>query len=623
MSTQAYNCQEQILTSCVIIGNQHEVHLASCTADGHHKELPPTSHSHCVAYPLDHKARDKVVALLLTVCDKANYQRIVGFFPAAHILNTFVSNFLVSVEESLDDFIHIPSLRPDECIPEFLALMIAGGAVANQSSRACKLGYALQETSRLAIPALFERDNSNTRCLQALQAYAICLDIGVWSGDKRTMELAESLALPLITMLRRSGRFRRPLSTPDPPYLEYSPETLEQKWRSWIEAESFKRVAYHVFLHSAQVSVAFRTPPLISYAEITLDLPAPSELWRASSATPWRDAYLALGGDLHTPTFLQTLYDAQGIGLLRHKINLELTLYLVLLAHWCLIWEYIQLSSADKAQLSPDLNWTGSLLASSQRQELRRLMENFQIEIDSWGIPVPKELQLAAEVLRMNLCVGFEDLQNLAGKEGEDAARRALPALKKWFIGPESRQAMWHAGQIVRSARLTAERESKAQVRELWIRDFHAVALYHAGLAFWVYGLLSRSMASEQQFESVHDRSMSQQLPSMGLSGVMSGNTQIGEVFHVDSDGRTVSASARHRFISLGKGIPVIAGESGQPDDIILTSSKQIMETIMIMMINSCSLKSKGKVQRSVQRPAMVENLIQLMYDLGEAASAV
>lgn len=132
-------------------GNQHEMHLASCHPDGHAKEQAPPTHPHCLKYPVDHKARDRVVAMLLTVCDKSNYQRIVGFFPAAPILDSFISNFLLAIETSIDDWIHIPSLRPNECIPEFLALIIAGGAVASQSSRACKLGYALQETSRLAV----------------------------------------------------------------------------------------------------------------------------------------------------------------------------------------------------------------------------------------------------------------------------------------------------------------------------------------------------------------------------------------------------------------------------------------------------------------------------------------
>jgi hypothetical protein len=39
-----------------------------------------------------------------------------------------------------------------------------------------------------------------TRDLQVLQAYALQLDIGLWSGDRRKMEIAESHAQPLVTV---------------------------------------------------------------------------------------------------------------------------------------------------------------------------------------------------------------------------------------------------------------------------------------------------------------------------------------------------------------------------------------------------------------------------------------
>jgi hypothetical protein len=44
----------------------------------------------------------------------------------------------------------------------------------------------------------WEEDNSHTRSLQALQAFMIGLDIGLWSGFKRKMEIAQSFAQPII-----------------------------------------------------------------------------------------------------------------------------------------------------------------------------------------------------------------------------------------------------------------------------------------------------------------------------------------------------------------------------------------------------------------------------------------
>lgn len=39
-----------------------------------------------------------------------------------------------------------------------------------------------------------------TRDLEILQAYALELSAGLWSGNKRKMEIAESHGLPLITV---------------------------------------------------------------------------------------------------------------------------------------------------------------------------------------------------------------------------------------------------------------------------------------------------------------------------------------------------------------------------------------------------------------------------------------
>lgn len=87
----------------------------------------------------------------------------------------------------------------------------------------------------------YESDNSTTRDLRTSQTYALNIDIGVWSGNRRKTEIAESFSQPLITMLRRSLRFRRSVYTTIVPHAEDTGEVLEQKWRYWIEEESFKR----------------------------------------------------------------------------------------------------------------------------------------------------------------------------------------------------------------------------------------------------------------------------------------------------------------------------------------------------------------------------------------------
>ena len=69
----------------------------------------------------------------------------------------------------------------------------------------------------------------------------------------------------------------------------------------------------------------------------------------------------------------------------------------------------------------------------------------------------------------------------------EEEARRVYPALVQWTKTHKARQALWHAGQVIRSAR---------NLRQGLICDFAAIAVYQASLAFWCYGIITR--ATEQ-----------------------------------------------------------------------------------------------------------------------------
>lgn len=105
------------------------------------------------------------------------------------------------------------------------------------------------------------------------------LDIGIWSGFKRKMEIAESFGQPVIAVgaqllslclvsstvfiarralsfllvklrraqiLRRAGAFAVS-RTPEAlaPSVDDSDTVLESKWNIWVERESFKRYVCH------------------------------------------------------------------------------------------------------------------------------------------------------------------------------------------------------------------------------------------------------------------------------------------------------------------------------------------------------------------------------------------
>lgn len=90
--------------------------------------------------------------------------------------------------------------------------------------------------------------------------YTLILQIGLWSGDKRRVEIAESCFQPVVTvrsgisipqcddcgpnygqMLRRASRFKHEAYPIVAPSATDDESTVDHKWRAWLEQESFKR----------------------------------------------------------------------------------------------------------------------------------------------------------------------------------------------------------------------------------------------------------------------------------------------------------------------------------------------------------------------------------------------
>ncbi len=236
-------------------------------------------------------------------------------------------------------------------------------------------------------------------------------------------------------------------------------------------------------MHDAQASISLLVRPLISYAEVSLELPCSPSLWHAKTAQTWRVAYLQnTGHSARLPSLMNCVHDLHPLSKFQSVIDTQYSSTIILHAIWSLIAEYRQLEFVLKLQATQDRHWNGGLISSSWHQELSQLLEHFHITVSSFPCGVRLEQTMIQELFSMNLYVSFEELQLFAGKEGNEEAQRVYPLLKLWFENRRSRQAVWHAGQVIRAALAFPPNH---------LRDFYAVALYHAALAIWVYGMVS------------------------------------------------------------------------------------------------------------------------------------
>lgn len=521
--------------------------------------------------PLSQTSRDKILAMILSTCKPNSIPRAVACFPSISLLDSLFQFSLTSPGSHAKHWIHAPTLLAGQTRPEVLSAIIAAGAVLTPDVAIRKVGYAIQEAIRTAVQVQVEEDNTLMRDLQIMQASLLQLKIGLWSGDSRKMELAEGFQQVLVTMARRGGFFRRGTYERIVPYAEDQGEILENKWRCWVKQESRKRFALHLFRHDLEASVSLLSSPLISYAELYLPLPESEALWHAPSAEQWKATYMRSSGPRHErqPSLVDCMQDLDILATKDIWVDQRQASMAVLGAAWRMIWEYRQLDSCMKDYNSQWCN--GNLLMASRHSELTKLLQCFRIS----SVEDAKVL-LILELLLMHLHMSLDDVHLFAGVEGEEEARRVYPSLVQWTRTTTARQALWHAGQVIRAAR---------NLRQGLICDFAAIAVYQASLAFWSYGIITRATEPSP----LHTNSITAWLDGADDTGVQ----------------RWIINGKGNAAIHAWTGNPPAEGLAvvGNPDDVVAA-------VVQVMRLNHAESRS----------PPLVDNLINIMEGLRKAA---
>lgn len=153
-----------------------------------------------LAERLEQSSRDKLLAIILKTCDATNLGRVVASFPSTDLLDDFLQCFFAKETPRQDSFIHVPTFNPNRIRAELLGAIVAAGAVSTDIKALQKLGHAITEAIRIALTDAIERRNATTRELFCLQSFLLIIDVFLWSGNKRRMEIAESQQQPLWTV---------------------------------------------------------------------------------------------------------------------------------------------------------------------------------------------------------------------------------------------------------------------------------------------------------------------------------------------------------------------------------------------------------------------------------------
>ncbi|CAI7637538.1 unnamed protein product [Penicillium viridicatum] len=509
-------------------------------------------------------SRDDIFKL---VVQTAGARLSVSSFPSAEYLDTLIKVGIGKRTET-DAWIHPYTFYDQKLRPELLIGLVAAGC----------------EITRVSLAQLVEDDNSVLRDLQWLQASMLWLDIGIFCGYRRKMQIAESYLQPLCTAFRRAAAFDRSTYSTVTPYMASDDgPSLNNVWHEWVRQESLKRLAYHLFGHDVEAAMAMNRPALTSYTELTLPFPAARDLWLAPTATAWRDLWNTKYRVVEVSEFSlrDLLSDPSLMAHVPMEMDLNIARTALLQGMANQVWETRQqmvLSQGSK----PDTRAMARLWLQSRQDDLYTTLKSIP---ENPPAP-PPVTTLLNEFVMMYLHFDFDAIQRFVGTLGELDARRAYPGLRDWSHTKEARTGIWHAGQTLRAART---------VKSYQLRGFDAMAIYHAALVLWVYGLLQ--CGELKQLEAKTPMNETDLSPCVSLDGP--------------------EDMATKAFLGHGIGRPGLTMTQGGPDGDTpifceLSKPRSVMAVARQVFEGNCPCAFPED-----RLPPMLQNLCELIEDLG------
>jgi hypothetical protein len=219
----------------------------------------------------------------------------------------------------------------------------------------------------------------------------------------------------------------------------------------------------------------------------------------------------------------------------------------------------------------------------------------------------PPEIPFVLEFLMMSLHVALDDIQMFAGREGEEEARKVFPQVRAWTRDSDSRKAVWHAGQVFHHAKAFEKTR---------LRDFYAVATYHATLVLWVWGMVTSGSSRQSGIATPIGTGMPQR-PTLQSNFTMSKSHA-----KVVLDG--AESKITKAFVQLGHGTPGLQNAIRPANEMMEARPSSTSEVFCslfdsrgVMTIAAGVLKSNFPHTKG-SLPPLVANLSNLLDELGK-----
>lgn len=212
--------------------------------------------------------------------------------PCIEVLNAFLSQFVRCFLPQAP-VLHYSTFEVNsDCPDHLLMIMIAIGAVYCKRKHVRRFAIVLQDLARCHLHMAITANDILLKDVNTVYSSALICYAGIWCGNKRAYELAESLRGNVVAWTRRLSNHT--------PVVESTQSSDRAVWLQWVRDESLKRLRWTVYMFDCQTSSLMNTPPNMSQSEvIDWDCPCDDEYWEAPTA---RQCKLLLGNAAVPPS---------------------------------------------------------------------------------------------------------------------------------------------------------------------------------------------------------------------------------------------------------------------------------------------------------------------------------
>lgn len=209
--------------------------------------------------------------------------------PSLNVINLFIALFFRHCHPQMP-VIHLATLAMDEDLPPgLLAAMVVIGATYSHQKHTRSFTIVLLDRVRRGLLMNTEYDSRLMREPMIIYALLLVCHAGLWCGNNRSYEHAETLRGSVVDLCRRRGFGNDFSRTPVLNQDIVEAKHLEVRWREWISDESRKRLCWAVYMLDCQFPTLLNLPSTISRGELSaLECPCDEEFWKAPSARHWK-----------------------------------------------------------------------------------------------------------------------------------------------------------------------------------------------------------------------------------------------------------------------------------------------------------------------------------------------